>query len=108
MGQGNLIMSHCRVGTCATVGDNNFLSAFCDIEHHNQLGSHCSFGPGVATSSKVRIGDRVKFGTGIFIEPLVHIGDDCVIGSGCAIWENIPPRCTLKTKPNYVIRHERT
>lgn len=103
-GEGNVVMAFCHFGACATVGDNNFLSAYCSIEHHCVLGSHCSFGPGVVTSSRVHIGDRVRFGTGIFIEPGVVIGADAVIASGLAIWQNIPENALLKAKVGYSVR----
>lgn len=104
MGEGNVVMAFCHFGACATVGDNNFLSAYCSIEHHCVLGNHCSFGPGVATSSRVNIGDRVRFGTGIFIEPGVQIGADTVIASGLAIAQHIPPQSLLKAKLGYTVR----
>ena len=104
MGEGNVVMAFCHFGACATAGDNNFLSAYCSIEHHCVLGSHCSFGPGVVTSSRVHIGDCVRFGTGIFIEPGVTIGAESVIASGLAIWQNIPARSLLKARLGYTIR----
>ncbi len=103
-GEGNVVMALCHFGACATVGDNNFVSAYCSIEHHCLLGNHCSFGPGVVTSSRVHIGDRVRFGTGIFIEPGITIGADSVIASGLAIWQNIPERSLLKARLGYTIR----
>ncbi len=103
-GEGNVVMALCHFGACATVGDNNFLSAYCSIEHHCILGSHCSFGPGVVTSSRVHFGDRVRCGTGIFIEPGVTIGAESVIASGLAITQNVPPRSLLKAKIGYTIR----
>lgn len=103
-GEGNVVMAFCHFGACATVGDNNFLSAYCSIEHHCILGSHCSFGPSVVTSSRVQIGDRVRFGTGIFIEPGVQIGADSVIASGLAIAQHIPPQSLLKAKVGYTVR----
>ncbi|MFO7633644.1 MAG: biotin/lipoyl-containing protein [Caldilinea sp.] len=104
MGEGNVVMAFCHFGACAAVGDNNFLSAYCSVEHHCVLGSHCSFGPGVVTSSRVCISDRVRFGTGIFIEPGVVIGADSVIASGLAIWQHIPERSLLKAKVGYTMR----
>lgn len=103
-GEGNVVMAFCHFGACATIGDNNFLSAYCSIEHHCVLGNHCSFGPGVVTSSRVNIGDRVRFGTGIFIEPGVTIGADAVIASGLAIAQHIPPQSLLKAKLGYTVR----
>ena len=103
-GEGNVVMAFCHFGACATVGNNNFLSAYCSIEHHCILGSHCSFGPSVITSSRVRIGDCVRFGTGIFIEPGVTIGAGAVIASGLAIWQNIPENMLLKARLGYTMR----
>ena len=103
-GEGNVVMALCHFGACATVGDNNFLSAYCSIEHHCVLGSHCSFGPGVVTSSRVQFGDRVRCGTGIFVEPGIVIGADSVLASGLVIWQNIPPQSLLKAKLGYTLR----
>lgn len=103
-GEGNVVMALCHFGACATIGDNNFLSAFCSIEHHCTLGSHCSFGPAVVTSSRVRIGDRVRFGTGIHVEPGIQIGEDSVIASGLAITQHIPSHSLLKAHVGYSIR----
>ncbi|HRA67996.1 MAG TPA: acetyltransferase, partial [Caldilinea sp.] len=104
LGVGNVVMAFCHVGACATVGDNNFLSAYCSIEHHCVLGSHCSFGPAVVTSSRVRIGDGVRFGTGIAIEPGVTIGAGSVIASGLAITQDIAARSLVKARVGYTVR----
>jgi sugar O-acyltransferase (sialic acid O-acetyltransferase NeuD family) len=104
MGEGNVIMAFTHLGACASLGDNNFISAYCSIEHHNEMGSHCSFGPGVITSSRVIFGDQVRCGTGIFIEPKLKIGARSVISSGCIIGRNVPEDTILKSKSNYVER----
>jgi sugar O-acyltransferase (sialic acid O-acetyltransferase NeuD family) len=104
MGEGNIIMAFTHLGACASLGDNNFISAYCSIEHHNEMGNHCSFGPGVITSSRVIFGDQVRCGTGIFIEPKISIGAKSVIGSGCIIWQNVPAGAILKSKLNFVER----
>ena len=104
MGEGNIIMAFTHLGACASLGDNNFISAYCSIEHHNEMGNHCSFGPGVITSSRVIFGDQVRCGTGIFIEPKISIGAKSVIGSGCIIWQNVPAGAVLKSKLNFVER----
>jgi acetyltransferase-like isoleucine patch superfamily enzyme len=103
-GHGNVVLAFCHVGACATIGNDNFLSAYCSIEHHSVLHDHCSFGPGVVTSMGVRIADRVRFGTGIFIEPNLNIGTESVIGSGCTLWQHVSPRTVLKSRLNYVER----
>jgi sugar O-acyltransferase (sialic acid O-acetyltransferase NeuD family) len=104
MGQGNVVIANCRFGACAIVGDNNFLSAYVNIEHHNVLGSHCTFGPGVMTSSRVTIGDRCRFGTGVFIEPGVKIGPESIIASGSIITSEVPGRSIVKARVETVVR----
>ena len=107
LGTGNVFIANCRIGACAQIGDNNFLSAYINIEHHNVLGSHCTFGPGVLTSSRVWIGDRVRFGTGIFIEPGVKIGSDCIVASGSILTADVPDNSIVKAKVDVVVRQRR-
>jgi sugar O-acyltransferase (sialic acid O-acetyltransferase NeuD family) len=104
MGQGNIIFGFCRIGACTFIGNNNFISAYTNIEHHNTLGSHCTFGPGVLTSGDVKINDRVKFGTGIFIEPHLTIGANSVVSSGVVLTTNVPDNSIVKAKANFSIQ----
>jgi sugar O-acyltransferase (sialic acid O-acetyltransferase NeuD family) len=104
LGTGNVILAWCHIGPFASLGDNNFLSTSCCIEHHCRLGSHCAFGPHVAFSGRVTVGNRVRFGMMIGIEPDVTIGDEAVIASGSILTRNIPDRTTVKMHPNYSLR----
>ena len=103
MGSGNMIMGFCRIGPECEIGDDNFLSAYINLEHHNRLGSHCTFGPGVVTSGGVTIGSQVSFGTGIFIEPRLTIGDKSMIASGVVLTTNVPEHSIVKGKTNFSI-----
>ena len=96
IGEGNVVFANCRFGTCAIIGNNNVISSYTSLEHHNVLGDHCTFGPGVMTSGTVRIGDRVMFGTGIFVEPRLEIGSDAIISSGSVITINVPENTIVK------------
>ncbi len=98
MGVGNVICAFCQVGTCSVVGDNNFLSAYNSIEHHNTWGSDISTGPGCMTSSRVVLKDRVRLGTGIFIQPGVELGEEAAVASGSILVDSVPARHTVKTK----------
>jgi acetyltransferase-like isoleucine patch superfamily enzyme len=97
MGTGNIILTHVSFGPCTQIGNDNFISARCNIEHHNQMGDHCTFGPGVMTSGNVIIGSEVKFGTGVFIEPRLKILDNSIIASGCIINRDIPQNVVAYT-----------
>ena len=104
IGRGNVILGFCHIGACATIGDNNFLSAYVSIEHHNEIANHCSYGPAVVASSRVKVGDCTRFGTGVFMEPKISIGANSVIGSGCILRGNVPADSVVRTQLNYVTR----
>ena len=104
IGEGNVICSLVHVGTCASIGNNNFISAQTNIEHHNVWGSHITTGPNCITSSRVEVSDCVKFGTGIFIQPGISIGENCLISSGSVITKSIPRNHALKTKLSHDIK----
>jgi len=97
-GTGNVICADVHIGTLAEIGDNNFISAKCNFEHHNKIGSHNTFGPCVVTSGIVEIGNESKFGTGIFTEPFLKIGSNCIIGSSNVIIDSIKDNMILRTK----------
>ncbi|MGO9898184.1 MAG: biotin/lipoyl-containing protein [Solirubrobacteraceae bacterium] len=98
MGDGNVICAQCHLGVGTTLGDNNFISAYNSFDHHNELGSDISTGPGCMTSGLVTVGDRCRFGTGVFIEPYVKIGAGVQIASGAVIVGSIPADHVVKTR----------
>ena len=104
LGTGNVILAFCHIGSCTEIHNNNFLSAYTSIEHHNMLGNSCSFGPGVITSSSVKIADKVRFGTGIFVEPFVKIGSNSTIASGSILTGNVPDGHIVKSRVNSFVR----
>lgn len=96
IGIGNIIFANSRIGVCSTIGDNNFISSYVNIEHHNLLGSNCTFGPFFSSSGTVEIGDTVKFGIGVYIEPGLKIGTNSIISSGSVITTNIEYKTIVK------------
>lgn len=98
IGNGNVICAFCAIGVGTVVGDNNFFSAYNSFDHHSELGSDISTGPGCMTSGLVKVGDRCRLGTGIFIEPKVVVGAGAQIASGAVIVGSIPPDHAVKTK----------
>jgi acetyltransferase-like isoleucine patch superfamily enzyme len=98
LGQGNVICAFCHFGTSARIGDNNFFSAYNSFDHHNVIANDVSTGPGVWTSSRVKLGERVRLGTGIHIEPGVELGDRVQVASGATIVRSVPADHIVKTK----------
>lgn len=96
VGEGNIMGALVYIGYGAVIGNNNLITAHCDIEHHNTIGSHILFGPGVMTSGDVIIGDECSLGAGVNIEPHVRIGKNCAIASGSTIISDVPAFTVIK------------
>jgi acetyltransferase-like isoleucine patch superfamily enzyme len=107
-GVGNVICADVHIGTLAKIGDNNFISAKNNIEHHNVWGSHNTTGPGVMTSGIVEVGNETKFGTGVFIEPFLKIGSNCIIGSKNVITMPIGDNMIMRTKLDSMPQERKT
>lgn len=105
VGVGNVILGATYIGACSTIGDNNFISANVHLEHGNQLGSHCGFGPGVFTSGNVTMGSRIRFATGVFVEPSVRIADDCVVASGSIITADVGAGTVVRARYQQSMRN---
>jgi sugar O-acyltransferase (sialic acid O-acetyltransferase NeuD family) len=100
VGEGNVICAFVHVGVESRVGNNNFLSAYTSIDHHNLWGSHITTGPIVATSGCVEVEDDVRMGTGIFIQPHIVIGKGAQIASGAVLTRSVPAMHAAKTRIN--------
>jgi sugar O-acyltransferase (sialic acid O-acetyltransferase NeuD family) len=100
LGEGNVICAFVHIGVETRLGNNNFLSAYTSVDHHNLWGSHITTGPAVATSGCVEVGDDVKMGTGIYIQPHVTVGKGAQIASGAILTRSVPPLHVAKTRVN--------
>lgn len=98
IGQGNVICSMVHIGVATVIGDNNFISAHTNIDHHNLWGSHNTTGPHCSTSSRVVVGDEVVFGTGVFMQPGIGIGSGCQVASGAVLTQSVPPYHAVKSQ----------
>ena len=98
MGVGNIICANTHFGVGTVIGSNNLISAHNSFDHHSELGSDITTGPGCVTSGLVKIGDRCRFGMGVFLEPRVSIGAGSQVSSGAVIVSSVPPEHAVKTK----------
>lgn len=103
LGVGNVICSFVHIGTYTSIGDNNFISAHCSIDHHNIWGSNITLGPGCHFSGRVKVEDDVKFATGIFVQNGIVIGQNSTIASGAMITGSIPMDSIVKTQVGYSV-----
>lgn len=100
LGEGNVICAFVHVGVETRIGNNNFISAYNSIDHHNLWSSHITTGPMVATSGCVQVGSDVKMGTGIVIQPHISVGQGALIASGAVLTQSIPAQHAAKTRVN--------
>ncbi|HEY0607876.1 MAG TPA: biotin/lipoyl-containing protein [Herpetosiphonaceae bacterium] len=100
LGEGNVICAFVHVGVETRIGNNNFISAYNSIDHHNLWASHITTGPQVATSGCVQVGSDVKMGTGIVIQPHITVGQGALIASGAVLTQSIPAQHAAKTRVN--------
>jgi len=98
IGVGNVLLPFVFVGPHAVIKNDCFMTARTSIEHHNNVGSHCTFGPGVMMSGSVSIGDCTGFGAGVFVEPYINIGAGCLISSGSILTNHVPDNTVVRTK----------
>ncbi len=89
IGAGAVILDGARVGFRAELGENVFLSAFVNVEHHCQIGANTTFGPGVFLSGNVIVGENCAFGTGVSVEPNLRLGPNATIASGQIVTHDI-------------------
>lgn len=90
IGEGNIIMHNCYVGTGTVIGDNNMISYGMNLGHHSSLGSHNLIAPGFTTAGCVEIGNQCIIMTGVKTRNVVKIGNNVVLPVGYAVDCDIP------------------
>lgn len=108
IGLGSLIMDSARVGPFAVLGENVFLSAGVNIEHHCEVGQGSTFGPNVALSGRVKIGKYCRIAALVGFEPDAFLGDFSVVSSGAIINSTIPAKSVVKVVSQLKIRSRET
>lgn len=96
LGEGIVMCSFVHVGLNALIGDNCFLAAHTNVDHHCHLGNTVLMGPGCLLSGTVSVGSQVLMGSGVIIQPCLKIGDNCRIASGSVIIKDIPSDHAVK------------
>lgn len=64
LGQGVMICAGVVVNTGTVIGDNVILNTGCTVDHHNHVGNHAQFAPGVHLGGDVTIGEGTVVGIG--------------------------------------------
>ncbi len=99
LGQGLVLCAFVHVGVAAILGDNCFLAAHSNLDHHCSLGRHVVMGPGCLLSGSVGVGDETLFGSGVVVQPGLKVGARCRVASGSVILRDIPSDHAVKMRP---------
>jgi len=79
-----------------TVGDDNYIMAYCHLAHDATVGRHLVMANQVALAGHVTIGDYVTIGGLVGITQHVRIGDYSFIGAGGVMRKDLPPYMAAK------------
>lgn len=89
IGQGNVIMHNCYIGTGTEIGDNNMISYGMNLGHHCIMGSHNLIAPSFTTAGCVELGSECIIMTGVNTKSFVKIGNKAVLPVGYSVEEDI-------------------
>lgn len=95
IGENNIIMHNCFVGTGAQIGNDNIISYGTCIGHHCVIGSHNLFAPGFMTPGSIKVGDDNIIMTGVNMINYVTIGNNVVLPVGYNVMQDIPDNTNL-------------
>lgn len=95
IGENNIIMHNCFVGTGTQIGDDNIISYGSCIGHHNVIGHHNLFAPAFITPGSVKVGNDNIFMTNVKTINYITIGNEVVLPVGYNVVENIPDGVNL-------------
>lgn len=96
IGENNVIMHNCYIGTGAQIGNNNMISYGMNLGHHSILGDNNLIAPGLITAGCVQIGNNCIFMTGVNTGSFVKIGDGVVLPVGYAVKEDIAEHTIIR------------
>ena len=78
-------------GGITSIGDKNFLMAYCHVAHDCRLGSHLIMANAASLAGHITIGDHAIIGGLSGIHQFVRIGAYAMVGGCCALGQDLPP-----------------
>jgi UDP-N-acetylglucosamine acyltransferase len=82
--------------TITTIGDDNYIMAYCHVAHDCTVGNHLIMANQVALAGHVTIGDFVTIGGVVGIVQHVRVGDYSFIAAGGVMRKDLPPYMAAK------------
>jgi UDP-N-acetylglucosamine acyltransferase len=106
IGDRNTIREFCtlNVGTVqdrgeTTLGDDNWIMAYCHLAHDVVIGNECVLANGATLAGHVHVGDHVTIGGLTGILQRMRIGDHAMIGFQAHVAQDVPPFMTVDGNP---------
>jgi len=99
IGNGNYVAAYCIISSEAKVGNHNIVNLSVTLGHNTKIGNDNIFNPGARISGCVEIGDRCLFGANAFVYQGVRVCSDCAIDAMTYLNQNLeePSICTSNT-----------
>jgi UDP-N-acetylglucosamine acyltransferase len=106
IGDRNTIREYCSLnrGTAqdrgaTTVGNDNWIMAYCHIAHDCVVGDHTVFANNATLAGHVRIGDHTVLGGFTGVHQFVRVGAHVMAGVSSVVLQDIPPYVTVAGHP---------
>ena len=78
-------------GGVTSLGNKNFLMAYCHVAHDCRLGNHLIMANAASLAGHITVGDHAIIGGFTGIHQFVRIGSYAMVGGCCAIGQDVPP-----------------
>jgi len=106
IGDRNTIREYCSLhrgtvqgGGVTTVGNDNWIMAYCHIAHDCHVGDHTVFANNATLAGHVTIGDHAVLGGFTGVHQFVKIGAHVMAGVSSVVLQDIPPYVTVAGHP---------
>lgn len=97
IGDRNIVREYCTLnrgtvggGGVTSIGDDNFLMAYCHIAHDCDVGNRTVFANGSSLAGHVTIGDFAVLGGFTMVHQFCRIGAYCMTGVNCVLFQDVP------------------
>jgi UDP-N-acetylglucosamine acyltransferase len=103
IGQGNVLREFLTIhgptyDECTTIGDFNYIMAYCHIAHDCRIGNHNKLANNATLAGHVSLGDHCYLGLHAILHQRLSVGDLCMIGMNETIKRHVPPFALITDK----------
>jgi UDP-N-acetylglucosamine acyltransferase len=98
IGERNIIREYCTLnratvagGNVTSLGNDNFIMAYCHIAHDCHVGNKTIFANNSSLAGHVQIGDHAILGGFTMVHQFCRVGAHCMTGVNTVTFKDIPP-----------------